>query len=398
MLCESRKRSSAAAFPEAKRLKINLPADVYPPDFSHIVTPAQQGEHGMLLNMVACPRIGGGRATDVYAAQAACVYEDQTVVVRTVAVKKFRDEEDGTTAETSFTEEADVFECLGHHAHIVQLLGVVKVSPDYMLVLEMCAGGTLDTALRHQPDLCQRTAPLWMWQLLSAVKYCHERGVLHGDIKPPNVLLRSLDCVVLADFGIAELRPVINKQPAQFRLKPGYLITTRHWRAPEVLLSQCYAQKVASGLSLHYGYHCDIWSLGVVFAQLFDTLRCVHSTYENDSEMMQLASVLSLFSAAELARWPEARPFLDEHEAAMRSVDAFCEASVEAGDLFAPHGSHARFRQRAEHDPSRVHLAKTPRMVQHPDKCVRLLRQMLAIMPADRPTADEAMMHEFFKQ
>jgi tRNA A-37 threonylcarbamoyl transferase component Bud32 len=91
--------------------------------------------------------------------------------------------------------------------------GVIAIydldEPTRTLSMEYLAGGTLKARLRAQPgalpildaDEIDATAR----SLLTALAYVHRRGVVHGDLKPSNLLLRAPGHVVLADFGIAQL-------------------------------------------------------------------------------------------------------------------------------------------------------------------------------------------------
>jgi tRNA A-37 threonylcarbamoyl transferase component Bud32 len=77
------------------------------------------------------------------------------------------------------------------------------------LVMEYLAGGTLRERLRHPPSgpgLPAAEVRALARSLLEALAYVHERGVIHGDLTPRNILLRAPGAAVLADFGIARLQ------------------------------------------------------------------------------------------------------------------------------------------------------------------------------------------------
>ncbi len=86
-----------------------------------------------------------------------------------------------------------------HHPNIVALY---DHGPDY-LVLEYVDGQNLAQRL-HTP-IAPVEAVAWTLQLASALTHAHERGVIHRDVKPGNVLLDALGAVYLGDFGLAIL-------------------------------------------------------------------------------------------------------------------------------------------------------------------------------------------------
>jgi len=73
------------------------------------------------------------------------------------------------------------------------------------LSMEYVAGGTLRARLREAGALGAGEVRDTARSLLDALAYVHEHGVVHGDLKPSNLLLRAPGVVVLADFGAAEL-------------------------------------------------------------------------------------------------------------------------------------------------------------------------------------------------
>jgi serine/threonine-protein kinase len=73
------------------------------------------------------------------------------------------------------------------------------------LVMEYIEGETLATLLERQGRLPLDRAIDFAIQLADALAYAHERGVVHRDIKPPNILVTSGDRLVITDFGIALL-------------------------------------------------------------------------------------------------------------------------------------------------------------------------------------------------
>ncbi|XP_073266433.1 probable serine/threonine-protein kinase At1g09600 [Populus alba] len=92
----------------------------------------------------------------------------------------------------------------------------------------------------------------YMQQLLSGLQHCHERGILHRDIKASNLLKDKNGMLKIADFGLANFFIRKPKRPLTNR------VVTLWYRAPELLLG-----------STDYGLGIDLWSAGCLLAEMF---------------------------------------------------------------------------------------------------------------------------------
>ena len=70
------------------------------------------------------------------------------------------------------------------------------------MIMEYVEGNSLEQQLQSQKPDCGR-AFQFMVQVLSALSYAHQHGVVHRGVKPSNILVRADDSVKLTDFGIA---------------------------------------------------------------------------------------------------------------------------------------------------------------------------------------------------
>ncbi|TFK95795.1 kinase-like protein [Pterulicium gracile] len=100
----------------------------------------------------------------------------------------------------------------------------------------------------------ESTSKSWFRSLLSAIKFCHSRGVVHNDIKPANILLSRAHVPVLVDFGFAEQYPREDANAFRSNLSYG----TPEYLSPERARGH-----------LHDTRKSDIWSLGI---SLFEIL------------------------------------------------------------------------------------------------------------------------------
>jgi serine/threonine protein kinase len=129
-------------------------------------------------------------------------------------IKSFRQTPDAEPSLRSFYREIEAIQRL-RHPNILEILdyspGSGSDSPPF-LVLPWCKGGNLRD-LNPSGDFIPLTSALpLLRQLASAVDYAHQQGVVHGDIKPENVLLSTdKSHVFLADFGMAKYFDVTDR-------------------------------------------------------------------------------------------------------------------------------------------------------------------------------------------
>ncbi|XP_027111949.1 CBL-interacting serine/threonine-protein kinase 12-like [Coffea arabica] len=133
------------------------------------------------------------------------------------------------------------------HPNIVQLFEVMATKSKIYFVMEYVKGGELFNKVA-KGRLKEEVARKYFQQLISAVGFCHARGVYHRDLKPENILLDEDGNLKVSDFGLSAISEQI-KQDGLFHTFCG----TPAYVAPEVLARKGYdAAKV------------DIWSCGVI--------------------------------------------------------------------------------------------------------------------------------------
>jgi len=99
------------------------------------------------------------------------------------------------------------------HPHIVQIYEVIHENDLWCMVMEYIDGEDLGTLVENQGILSESEALRYIQQIGSALTVVHDNGLLHRDIKPQNIMLRSGKSeAVLIDFGIArEFTPNLTK-------------------------------------------------------------------------------------------------------------------------------------------------------------------------------------------
>ncbi|XP_030633293.1 serine/threonine-protein kinase SIK2 [Chanos chanos] len=131
------------------------------------------------------------------------------------------------------------------HPHIIKLYQVMETKNMLYLVTEYAKNGEIFDYLAKHGRLSEQEARRKFWQILSAVEYCHNRNIVHRDLKAENLLLDGHMNIKIADFGFGNF------------FQPGEPLATwcgsPPYAAPEVFEGQQYE-----------GPQLDIWSMGVV--------------------------------------------------------------------------------------------------------------------------------------
>jgi len=168
------------------------------------------------------------------------------------------------------------------HPNIVRLYEVNEDKDTVFLLMELCQGGDLYEHVYEEGRLDESTACALAHQMLSALAYCHESGVVHRDVKPENFLLEHADeefpTIKLADFGIAtSIRPAhlsgslssmldshaSSGSGAWPSFNDGEMPGSLPYMAPEVLTHQWKSLVRGAESVVEVLAASDLWSCGV---------------------------------------------------------------------------------------------------------------------------------------
>ncbi len=123
-----------------------------------------------------------------------------------------------------------------HHPHILQLIEFGDEQGILYLVMPFIEGGTLTGYLRRSLPDFNDVATIFL-QLLDAVEYAHDQGLIHRDIKSSNVLLEARrdgpPYIYLADFGLVRYSEQIDREQAGKPIPLDQIPGTPHYMAPE---------------------------------------------------------------------------------------------------------------------------------------------------------------------
>nr|AFD32691.1 cAMP-dependent protein kinase 4 [Mucor circinelloides] len=132
------------------------------------------------------------------------------------------------------------------HPFLVTLWDAFQDDSHLFMVMDYVPGGELFSILRKQKKFSEQTAKFYAAEVLLALAYLHENGIVYRDLKPENILIDARGHVKLTDFGFAKR---VDDMTWTVCGTPDYL-------APEIILSKGYTKAV------------DWWGLGVLIFEM----------------------------------------------------------------------------------------------------------------------------------
>ena len=135
------------------------------------------------------------------------------------------------------------------HPFVLKILEFHSTPTKYYIVTDYCPEGELFEEIDKREDgFSERDAAYILYQVLSAIRYCHKMKVFHRDLKPENIMIikrypEGMFDVKIIDFGTAKI--------FQDNVKANNVVGSSYYIAPEVLKGK-------------YDEGCDLWSIGVI--------------------------------------------------------------------------------------------------------------------------------------
>ncbi|XP_044045275.1 serine/threonine-protein kinase MARK1 isoform X2 [Siniperca chuatsi] len=171
-----------------------------------------------------------------------------TLTGREVAIKIIDKTQLNPTSLQKLFREVSVMKIL-NHPNIVKLFEVIETEKTLYLVMEYASGGEVFDYLVAHGRMKEKEARAKFRQIVSAVEYCHQKRIVHRDLKAENLLLDADMNIKIADFGFSNEFTLGSKLDT-FCGSPPYA-------APELFQGKKYE-----------GPEVDVWSLGVILYTL----------------------------------------------------------------------------------------------------------------------------------
>ncbi|KAL2231816.1 probable serine/threonine-protein kinase At1g09600 [Sesamum indicum] len=280
-------------------------------------------------------KIGQGTYSSVYMAR-------DLTNDKTVAMKKVRFVKMDPESVRFMAREICILRRLDH-PNVMKLDAIVtsRVSGSLYLVFDYMEHDLAGLLASPRVKFTEPQIKCYMQQILSGLEHCHNRGVLHRDIKGSNLLVDNNGILKIGDFGLATTFEPGQNQPLTSR------VVTLWYRAPELLLG-----------ATEYGPAIDLWSTGCILAELFAGKPIMPGR----TEVEQMHKIFKLCGSPTDEYWrktklPHASSFKSQRTYKRRLADTFKE---------------------------------------FPSSALALVEVLLSIDPEERGTASSALKSEFF--
>lgn len=191
------------------------------------------------------------------------------------------------------------------HPHIVQLFRAFTFQDITYVALELCPNGSLTDMMRRRKYLTMGEIRRMLIQVCGAVKYLHDRDVVHRDIKAGNIFLDADMNVKLGDFGLAAIMEPSPRSGSADSQAIQHIRRTTFCGTPNYLAPEILSRHEGHGTSV------DIWAIGILAYYLAVGRAPFHSKSKDE--------IYARLKKGEYS-WPDLAPAQNEIPSDLRSL------------------------------------------------------------------------------
>ena len=203
----------------------------------------------------------------------AAVYQVQNRYTDAIcAMKIINKSSNSAEDDKEILNEINILRCMDHPG-VLKIFEFYSNRKSYSIVTELCPGGELFQQIIDKGPFNEKYSAFVMYQLFSAINYCHKMHIVHRDLKPENILIVSKDqdgypIIKVCDFGTSK---IFEKGKIERKL-----VGSSYYIAPEVLKKK-------------YNEKCDLWSCGVIMYILLSARPPFGG--EDDNDIMERVAI-----------------------------------------------------------------------------------------------------------
>ncbi|TNN11100.1 Cyclin-dependent kinase 14 [Schistosoma japonicum] len=313
----------------------------------------------------------------------ATVYRGYSHVMhRAVAVKEIRINPEEGLPFTAI-REASLLKAL-RHANIVILHDIVHTKKTLNFIFEFVHSDLSKYIENHPRGIKLHNVRLFLYQLLRGLAYCHDRHILHRDLKPQNLLISTQGELKLADFGLARAKSVPSRTYS-------HEVVTLWYRPPDVLLgSTCYTASL------------DIWGVGCIFTEMISGVATFPGSKDSVDQLDKIFRIMGTPSEDSwpgVSKLPKYKAYLgdlDMNTTIQRTKDLTVDTSECQQERSRKQTDTGDHKQRRLHFYPNRPLHRVISRLSRAPHAESLAMQFLQLQPSKRISARAAMRSAYF--